>query len=98
MLIRQLCSGPGVRGQPVFFHPGVRKPHTKAEQLSAGVFVQTSSRCNVIITSASVTVILVSLLGHTDTKRKKLCLKEAETKKKRAPRLFPRFGGLGSFF
>ncbi|KAI3355317.1 hypothetical protein L3Q82_018173, partial [Scortum barcoo] len=27
--------------------------------------------------------------GHTDTKRKKLWLKEAESKKKRAPRLFP---------
>ncbi|XP_026218891.1 dnaJ homolog subfamily B member 6b isoform X2 [Anabas testudineus] len=36
--------------------------------------------------------------GHTDTKRKKLWLKEAESKKKRAPRLFPRFGGFGSFF
>ncbi|XP_034997863.1 dnaJ homolog subfamily B member 6b isoform X1 [Hippoglossus stenolepis] len=35
--------------------------------------------------------------GHTDSKRKKLWLKE-ESKKKRAPRLFPRFGGLGSFF
>nr|XP_046227412.1 dnaJ homolog subfamily B member 6b isoform X2 [Scatophagus argus] len=36
--------------------------------------------------------------GHTDTKRKKLWLKEAESKKKRGPRLFPRFGGLGAFF
>ncbi|XP_073345008.1 dnaJ homolog subfamily B member 6b isoform X1 [Pagrus major] len=36
--------------------------------------------------------------GHTDTKRKKLWLKEAESKKKRAPRLFPRFGGFGTFF
>ncbi|XP_055364224.1 dnaJ homolog subfamily B member 6b isoform X2 [Betta splendens] len=36
--------------------------------------------------------------GHTDTKRKKLWLKEAESKKKRAPRLFPRFGGFGAFF
>ncbi|XP_044032715.1 dnaJ homolog subfamily B member 6b isoform X2 [Siniperca chuatsi] len=36
--------------------------------------------------------------GHMDTKRKKLWLKEAESKKKRAPRLFPRFGGLGAFF
>ncbi|XP_045922824.1 dnaJ homolog subfamily B member 6b isoform X2 [Micropterus dolomieu] len=36
--------------------------------------------------------------GHTDTKRKKLWLKETESKKKRAPRLFPRFGGLGAFF
>ncbi|KAM9337035.1 dnaJ homolog subfamily B member 6b isoform 2-T2 [Symphorus nematophorus] len=36
--------------------------------------------------------------GHTDTKRKKLWFKEAESKKKRAPRLFPRFGGLGTFF
>ncbi|XP_070709033.1 dnaJ homolog subfamily B member 6b [Pempheris klunzingeri] len=36
--------------------------------------------------------------GHTETKRKKLWLKEAESKKKRAPRLFPRFGGLGAFF
>ncbi|KAG7453736.1 hypothetical protein JOB18_001972 [Solea senegalensis] len=33
--------------------------------------------------------------GHMDTKRKKLWLKEAESKKKRAPRLFPRYGGLG---
>ncbi|XP_068604011.1 dnaJ homolog subfamily B member 6b [Brachionichthys hirsutus] len=36
--------------------------------------------------------------GHTDSKRKKLRLKEAESKKKKAPRLFPRFGGLGAFF
>uniref|UniRef100_A0A3B4TUR8 DnaJ heat shock protein family (Hsp40) member B6b n=1 Tax=Seriola dumerili TaxID=41447 RepID=A0A3B4TUR8_SERDU len=36
--------------------------------------------------------------GHMDTKRKKLWLKEGESKKKRAPRLFPRFGGLGAFF
>ncbi|XP_029385155.1 dnaJ homolog subfamily B member 6b [Echeneis naucrates] len=36
--------------------------------------------------------------GHTDTKRKKLWLKEAESKKKRAPRVLPRFGGLGAFF
>ncbi|XP_029979021.1 dnaJ homolog subfamily B member 6b isoform X2 [Sphaeramia orbicularis] len=36
--------------------------------------------------------------GYTDTKRKKLWLKEADPKKKRAPRLFPRFGGLGAFF
>ncbi|XP_040023258.1 dnaJ homolog subfamily B member 6b [Gasterosteus aculeatus] len=36
--------------------------------------------------------------GHMDTKRKKLWLKEAESKKKRAPRLFPRFGGLGAFY
>lgn len=36
--------------------------------------------------------------GHMDTKRKKLWLKEAESKKKRAARLFPRFGGLGAFF
>ncbi|XP_023143308.2 dnaJ homolog subfamily B member 6b isoform X1 [Amphiprion ocellaris] len=36
--------------------------------------------------------------GHTDNKRKKLWIKEAESKKKRAPRLFPRFGGLGTFF
>ncbi|XP_062235697.1 dnaJ homolog subfamily B member 6b isoform X2 [Platichthys flesus] len=35
--------------------------------------------------------------GHMDSKRKKLWPKE-ESKKKRAPRLFPRFGGLGSFF
>ncbi|XP_047424241.1 dnaJ homolog subfamily B member 6b isoform X2 [Mugil cephalus] len=36
--------------------------------------------------------------GHTDTKRKKHWLKDADSKKKRAPRLFPRFGGLGTFF
>ncbi|KAM8823513.1 dnaJ homolog subfamily B member 6b isoform 1-T2 [Spinachia spinachia] len=36
--------------------------------------------------------------GHMDTKRKKLWLKDAESKKKRAPRLFPRFGGLGAFY
>ncbi|KAF6737653.1 DnaJ-like protein subfamily B member 6 [Oryzias melastigma] len=36
--------------------------------------------------------------GHVDTKRKKLWLKEAESKKKRAGRLFPRFSGLGAFF
>ncbi|CAG5896056.1 unnamed protein product [Menidia menidia] len=36
--------------------------------------------------------------GHMDSKRKKLWLKEAESKKKRAPRFFPRFSGLGSFF
>ncbi|KAM3860529.1 dnaJ homolog subfamily B member 6b [Diretmus argenteus] len=36
--------------------------------------------------------------GHMDTKRKKLWLKEAESKKKRAPRLVPRFGGLGALF
>ncbi|XP_029955290.1 dnaJ homolog subfamily B member 6b isoform X3 [Salarias fasciatus] len=36
--------------------------------------------------------------GHLDTKRKKLWLKEAESKKKRAPRLYNRFGGLGTFF
>ncbi|XP_056220623.1 dnaJ homolog subfamily B member 6b isoform X2 [Seriola aureovittata] len=36
--------------------------------------------------------------GHMDTKRKKLWLKEGESKKKRAPRLFPRLGGLGAFF
>ncbi|XP_031148713.1 dnaJ homolog subfamily B member 6b isoform X1 [Sander lucioperca] len=36
--------------------------------------------------------------GHMDTKRKKLWLKEAESKKKRAPRHFPRFGGLGAFY
>ncbi|XP_035475248.1 dnaJ homolog subfamily B member 6b isoform X2 [Scophthalmus maximus] len=36
--------------------------------------------------------------GHMDTKRKKLWLKEAESKKKRAPRLFPRFGGPCAFF
>ncbi|XP_040921842.1 dnaJ homolog subfamily B member 6b isoform X1 [Toxotes jaculatrix] len=36
--------------------------------------------------------------GHQDTKRKKLWLKEAESKKKRAQRLFPRFSGLGAFF
>ncbi|KAM9333119.1 dnaJ homolog subfamily B member 6b isoform 3-T4 [Pholidichthys leucotaenia] len=36
--------------------------------------------------------------GHLDNKRKKLWLKEAESKKKRAPRHFPRFGGFGSFF
>ncbi|XP_015232960.1 PREDICTED: dnaJ homolog subfamily B member 6 isoform X1 [Cyprinodon variegatus] len=36
--------------------------------------------------------------GHVDTKRKKLWLKEAESKKKRAPRLFPRFSGFGTFF
>ncbi|KAM9839651.1 dnaJ homolog subfamily B member 6b [Aulostomus maculatus] len=36
--------------------------------------------------------------GHMDTKRKKLWLKEAESKKKRTPRHFPRFGGLGAFF
>ncbi|KAM4533658.1 dnaJ homolog subfamily B member 6b [Odontesthes bonariensis] len=36
--------------------------------------------------------------GHMDSKRKKLWLKEAESKKKRAPRLFPRFNGLGAFF
>ncbi|XP_076017243.1 dnaJ homolog subfamily B member 6b isoform X2 [Genypterus blacodes] len=36
--------------------------------------------------------------GHTDTKRKKLWQKEAESKKKRTPRLFPRFGGYGTFF
>lgn len=36
--------------------------------------------------------------GHNDTKRKKLWLKEADPKKKRAPRLFPRFSGFGSFF
>lgn len=42
--------------------------------------------------------VLFYFVGHTDTKRKKLWLKEAESKKKRAPRLFPRFGGLGAFF
>ncbi|KAK5849567.1 hypothetical protein PBY51_013893 [Eleginops maclovinus] len=36
--------------------------------------------------------------GHMDSKRKKLWLKEAESKKKRAPRHFPRFGGLGAFY
>ncbi|CAN9506354.1 unnamed protein product [Ophioblennius macclurei] len=36
--------------------------------------------------------------GHLDTKRKKLWLKEAESKKKRAPRLYNRYGGLGTFF
>ncbi|XP_051266908.1 dnaJ homolog subfamily B member 6b isoform X1 [Dicentrarchus labrax] len=36
--------------------------------------------------------------GHTDTKRKKLWLKDGESKKKRAPRHYPRFGGLGAFF
>ncbi|XP_034717401.1 dnaJ homolog subfamily B member 6b isoform X3 [Etheostoma cragini] len=36
--------------------------------------------------------------GHMDTKRKKMWVKEAESKKKRAPRLFPRFGGLGAFY
>ncbi|XP_011487295.1 dnaJ homolog subfamily B member 6 [Oryzias latipes] len=36
--------------------------------------------------------------GHVDTKRKKLWLKEAESKRKRAGRLFPRFSGLGAFF
>ncbi|XP_029313346.1 dnaJ homolog subfamily B member 6b [Cottoperca gobio] len=36
--------------------------------------------------------------GHMDTKRKKLWLKDAESKKKRAPRHFPRFGGLGAFY
>ncbi|CAK6969291.1 dnaJ homolog subfamily B member 6b [Scomber scombrus] len=36
--------------------------------------------------------------GHMDNKRKKPWLKEAESKKKRAARLFPRFGGLGAFF
>ncbi|XP_034415584.1 dnaJ homolog subfamily B member 6b isoform X2 [Cyclopterus lumpus] len=36
--------------------------------------------------------------GHMDTKRKKPWLKEAESKKKRAPRHFPRFGGLGAFY
>ncbi|KAK2859566.1 hypothetical protein Q5P01_004186 [Channa striata] len=35
--------------------------------------------------------------GHTDTKRKKLWLKEGESKKKRAPRFFPRFGGFSGF-
>ncbi|XP_029698337.1 dnaJ homolog subfamily B member 6b isoform X2 [Takifugu rubripes] len=34
--------------------------------------------------------------GHAETKRKRL--REAESKKKRGPRFFPRFGGLGSFF
>ncbi|XP_041823479.1 dnaJ homolog subfamily B member 6b isoform X2 [Melanotaenia boesemani] len=36
--------------------------------------------------------------GHMDFKRKKMWLKEAESKKKRAARLFPRFSGLGAFF
>ncbi|XP_003439273.2 dnaJ homolog subfamily B member 6b isoform X1 [Oreochromis niloticus] len=36
--------------------------------------------------------------GHTDNKRKKLWLKEAESKKKRAPRHFPWFSGFGAFF
>ncbi|KAM6900287.1 dnaJ homolog subfamily B member 6b [Xenentodon cancila] len=36
--------------------------------------------------------------GHMDFKRKKLWLMEAEAKKKRAARLFPRFSGLGTFF
>ncbi|XP_007555690.1 dnaJ homolog subfamily B member 6b isoform X2 [Poecilia formosa] len=36
--------------------------------------------------------------GHVDTKRKKLWLKEAESKKKRAPRHFPRFSGFGTYF
>ncbi|XP_030612728.1 dnaJ homolog subfamily B member 6b isoform X2 [Archocentrus centrarchus] len=36
--------------------------------------------------------------GHTDNKRKKLWLKEADSKKKRAPRHFPWFSGFGAFF
>ncbi|XP_034061414.1 dnaJ homolog subfamily B member 6-like, partial [Gymnodraco acuticeps] len=36
--------------------------------------------------------------GHMDSKRKKLWLKEAESKKKRAPRHFPRFNGFGTFY
>ncbi|XP_033494944.1 dnaJ homolog subfamily B member 6b isoform X1 [Epinephelus lanceolatus] len=36
--------------------------------------------------------------GHMDTKRKKVWLKDAESKKKRPSRHFPRFGGLGAFF
>ncbi|XP_012708621.1 dnaJ homolog subfamily B member 6b isoform X1 [Fundulus heteroclitus] len=36
--------------------------------------------------------------GHVETKRKKLWLKEAESKKKRAPRLLPRFSGFGTFY
>ncbi|XP_017262252.1 dnaJ homolog subfamily B member 6b isoform X2 [Kryptolebias marmoratus] len=36
--------------------------------------------------------------GHVDSKRKKLWLKEADSRKKRSARLFPRFSGFGTFF
>ncbi|XP_056155092.1 dnaJ homolog subfamily B member 6b isoform X1 [Lampris incognitus] len=36
--------------------------------------------------------------GYMDTKRKKLWLKDAESKKKRAPRFVPRCGGIGAWF
>ncbi|KAF7213419.1 dnaJ homolog subfamily B member 6b isoform X1 [Nothobranchius furzeri] len=36
--------------------------------------------------------------GHMDSKRKKLWLKEADSKKKRSARLFPRLNGFGTFF
>ncbi|KAM8881056.1 dnaJ homolog subfamily B member 6b [Synchiropus picturatus] len=36
--------------------------------------------------------------GHADSKRKKPWQKEAESRRKRVPRLVPRFSGFGSFF
>ncbi|KAM4606064.1 dnaJ homolog subfamily B member 6b [Polymixia lowei] len=36
--------------------------------------------------------------AYMDPKRKKMWLKEAESKKKRAPRFVPRFGGIGAWF